>query len=135
MREGLLAAFYPLSWRDELADAVFIAPAYTFLMRNRTVRFQFWLDIGSEGWWERLYQPLTHPYVLRRGYPPGRIWTDEDEVTSRTESLYKLALGLIRRCRERIYLGISDLGERGFEQRGPLLHAFQRVLERGITDS
>ena len=48
-----------------------IAPAYTFLLNNRAVDYQFWLNIGSEGWSRRLYQPLTHPYVLSRGWLPG----------------------------------------------------------------
>jgi hypothetical protein len=40
-----------------------------------------------------------------------------------------LVSGLLHRCREKIYLGISSLGESGFEQRGELLRAFQRVLQ------
>jgi hypothetical protein len=128
--EGLLAALYVASWRDELADAVFMAPAYTFLMRNRAVEVQFWLDVGSPGWWERLDQPLTHPYVLSRNWTPGAVWADADEYESRQEMLYRLVVGLIRRCRRRVYLAISDLGEQGFEQRGPLLRIFQGVLRR-----
>ncbi len=53
-----------------------LAPAYTFLMSNRPVDYQFWLDVGSRGWFERLYQPLTHPYVLSREWPAGQSWTD-----------------------------------------------------------
>ena len=60
---GALSALYLPGWQAP-DDAVFLAPAYTFLMRNRPARIQFWLDVGSSGWWERLYQPLTHPYVL-----------------------------------------------------------------------
>jgi hypothetical protein len=45
-------------------------------------------------------------------------------------ALGRLMLGLVRRCRHRVYLGIADLGERGYEQRGPLLQAVQRVLRR-----
>jgi hypothetical protein len=40
----------------------------------------------------------------------------------------RLVSGLLRRCRERVYLGIAELGESGFEQRGELLRAFQKVL-------
>ena len=39
---------------------------------------------------------------------------------------------MLRRCRSRVYLGLSELGEQGFEQRGPLLLAMQRIL-RGIA--
>jgi hypothetical protein len=40
-----------------------------------------------------------------------------------------LTSGLLWRCRERVYLGMSELGESGFEQRGELLKAFQKVLQ------
>lgn len=125
---GLLAALYLASWRDEMTDAVFMAPAYTFLMRNRPVDYQFWLDVGSTGWWERLYQPLTHPYVLSRAWEPGNVWRDEDEYTHQQDILYRLMVGLTRRCRKQIILGMSDLGEQGYEQRGPMLRIFQQVL-------
>lgn len=128
--EGLLAAFHPLSWQKEESNAVFIAPAYTYLMRNRPVDYQFWIDVGSQAWGERLEQPLTHPYVLRRDYPIDQIWTDEDEIRTNRETLFKLVLGLMRRCRRQVYLAIADLGEQGFEQRGPLLYLFQQVLRR-----
>ncbi|GAB4527474.1 MAG: recombinase family protein [Anaerolineae bacterium] len=130
VNEGVLAALYTQSWQDGTPDAVFIAPAFTFLMRNRQVDYQFWLDIGSQSWWERLDQPLTHPYVLMRHYPAGQPWTDVDEFEAQRRLLYRVTLGLIRRCRRRIYLGISDLGEQGFEQRGPLLYLFQQILGR-----
>jgi hypothetical protein len=40
----------------------------------------------------------------------------------------RLIGGLLRRCRERVYLGLAELGEAGFEQRGELLRAFQKLL-------
>ena len=43
----MLAALHVPSWRDEVRDAVFMAPAYTFLMRDRVADYQFWLDVGS----------------------------------------------------------------------------------------
>jgi hypothetical protein len=134
VERGVVAATYVQSWRLTQGDAVLIAPAYTYLMTNRPVDFQFWLDAGSNGWWERIYQPLTHPYVLRRDWDPGHPWTDEDEYRVRQESLYRLALGLVRRCRQGIYLGISELGEQGYEQRGPLLQTIQSALRR-MADS
>jgi hypothetical protein len=39
---------------------------------------------------------------------------------------------LLRRCRGTVFLGLSELGEQGYEQRGPLLLAFQRVLRQGL---
>jgi len=130
LERGLVAATYVQSWRLAEENAVLIAPAYTYLMTNRAVDYQFWLDAGSNGWWERIYQPLTHPYVLRREWEPGRPWTDEDEFRIRQESLYRLVVGLVRRCRRGIYLGASELGEQGYEQRGPLIQAVQSALKR-----
>jgi hypothetical protein len=130
VQEGVIAAQYVSGWQLEVQDAVLLAPAYTFLMSNRPVHTQFWLDVGGHGWSERLYQPLTHPYVLSRDWEPGRLWTDQDEARIEQDSLGRLALGLLRRCKAGIYLGLSELGEQGYEHRGTLLRAFQRVLRR-----
>ena len=127
---GVVAAQYLLPWTATPAEAVLIAPAYTFLMTNRAVDYQFWLDVGGRGWWERVYQPLTHPYVLSRRWEIGRPWTDEEEVASRRESLARLTRGLLLRCRRGLYLGLSRLNARGYEESGPLLVAFQRVLRQ-----
>jgi hypothetical protein len=129
LNDGVLAAQYLESWRASDEDAVFVAPAYTFLLTYRPVTVQFWLDAGSSGWYERLAQPVTHPYVLARGWEPGRLWTDAEEVEQSREALARLTSGLLRRCRERVYLGMSELGESGFENRGDLLKAFQKVLQ------
>jgi len=128
LEDGVIAASYVESWRSENKEAVLVSPAHSFLMMNRPVTYQFWLDPGSSGWYERLSQPLTHPYVLSRAWEPGRIWSDADEVQSSKAAMARLISGLLLRCRERVYLGISDLGESGFEQRGELLRAFQKVL-------
>jgi hypothetical protein len=133
--EGVVAAQYIRGWRLQPEDAVLLAPAYTFLMANRPVDHQFWLNAGGRGWWERLYQPLTHPYVLSRHWPRDEVWTDEHEFESREEALYRLTRGLLHRCRKKIYLGISELGEQGFEQQGALLQAMQRVLRRVLAES
>jgi hypothetical protein len=126
--EGLSASTYIRDPNRQQTNAILLAPAYTFLMTNRPVDYQFWLDIGGHGWWERLYQPLTHPYVLSRSWLYGTPWTDADEYQTRKEGLYALISGLIHRCRRGIFLGLSELSESGFEQRGPLLHAFQQIL-------
>jgi len=129
LQDGVLAAQYLEGWQNESVEAVLVAPAYTFLMMNRPAAVQFWLDIGSSGWYERLSQPLTHPYVLSRGWQPGRVWSDADEVQASRDSLARLVSGLLHRCREGVYLGLAELGESGFEQRGELLRAFQKVLQ------
>jgi hypothetical protein len=128
IRQRLLSALHLQSWNDEETDAVLMMPAFTFLMRNRFVQHQFWLDIGAPAWGERLEQPLTHPYVLRRGFPRGEYWSDELEDDTQRELLYRILMGLTRRCKEKIHLAIADLGESGFEQRGTLLRVFQQIL-------
>ena len=128
VEDGVIAAQYVRGWQEVDRNAVLLAPAHTFLMMNRPVDYQFWLDIGSRGWYERLYQPLTHPYVLSRHWQPGRQWDHDDEDAANQERLYRLAVGLLRRCRKQVFLGLSELGEQGYEQRGPLLWAFNHVL-------
>ena len=130
LQDGVIAAQYLEAWRSENKDAVLVAPAYTFLMMNRPAAYQFWLDPGSDGWSQRVLQPLTHPYVLSREWDasPGRLWLDADEMALETEALARLVGGLLARCREKIFPALSDLGAAGFEQRGALLRVFQKVL-------
>jgi hypothetical protein len=133
LQDGVIAAQYLEGWTSEEQEAVLVAPAHTFLMMNRPVTVQFWLDIGSPGWTERLAQPLTHPYVLSRPWlegEAGRLWTDADEVAAATEALGRLVVGLLHRCRGKVYLGLADLSESGFEQRGGLVRAFQKILQK-----
>jgi hypothetical protein len=129
VKDGVIAAQYLPSWQSHEENAVFIAPAYTYLINNYPVDIQFWLDVGNYSWAERLYQPLTHPYVLSRNWQTNKIWTDVQEVETNEQVLYALVLGLLKRCRQKIYLGLSEYNEQGYEQRGPLLQAFHRILQ------
>ena len=45
---------------DDAAHLVITRRKNTFLMMNRPVTAQFWLDVGSSGWHQRLAQPLDH---------------------------------------------------------------------------
>ncbi len=134
VENGVLAAQYLTEWDNQPDNAVLIAPAYTFLMMNRPVEYQFWLDVGSLGWWERLAQPLTHPYVLSRRWTPEAVWTDIDEYRTNQESLARLSSGLVRRCRGQIYLCHMSINEQGDEPRGPLLQACQLLLRRKLIE-
>lgn len=135
LQDGVVAAQYIRSWQIEGDEAVLLAPAYTFLMRNKAVDFQFWLDIASYGWHERIYQPLTHPYVLNRNWSIDRYWTDLDEVETSQEALYRLVLGLVRRCRKKVFLGLSELSESGYENEGLLLRVLQRVYQQILAEN
>jgi hypothetical protein len=134
VQDGVIAAQYIPSWQSQAEDAVFIAPAYTFLISNYPVDVQFWLDVGNQSWAERLYQPLTHPYVLSRNWLIDKPWTDVQEVETGEQVLFALVSGLLNRCRRKIYLGLSEYNEQGYEQRGPLLQAFHRILRSLVAD-
>lgn len=127
---GVIANSYLRDWVADAEEGVLIAPAYTFLLNNRPVDYQFWLNIGSEGWSRRLYQPLTHPYVLSRGWTAGAVWSEDDERAMNRLTLGRLLLALTRRCRKAIYLGYSELNESGYEPRGLLLESIQGLLRR-----
>ncbi len=128
VRQGVISALYLTPLTGD--NAVFISPAYSFIINNRSVRFQFWLDCGNIGWWERLFQPLTHPYVLSRNWQPTRKWTDAEEYETNQQSIMRIIRGLTYRCREHIFLCTSRVNERGAEERGALLLAFQSLLRR-----
>lgn len=132
LTEGVIAAQYLPVWETP-ANSVLIAPVFSFLMQNRPVRVQIWLSPGAPGWSERLQQPLTHPVVLSRNWPPDRLWTDHDEVRYGQEQLSRLVSGLLLRCRERIVLAVPELGESGFEERTALLPLIQTLLQRSTT--
>ena len=133
IEQGIIAAQYLEGWQPGGEESVLIAPAYTYLISNYPVTAQFWLDIASRSWSERLSQPLTHPYVLSRNWPLDRQWTDNDEVEVSQDALRRLVTGLLHRCRWKVYLGLTDLGEQGYEQRGPLLRAINQIFQRYAT--
>lgn len=134
VQDGVVAAQYVKSWQRQPEDAVLIAPAYTFLMSNTAVDHQFWLDVGATGWWERLNQPITHPYILSRRWEHGKQWTDLDEYFARQEAMAELVIGLTHRCRKQVHLGLSELSEGGSDQRGALLRAIQGVLRQASAE-
>ena len=130
MQEGVIAAQYLRSWKIMDEESVLMEPAYTFLMRNKPVEYQFWLDISSYGWHERIFQPVTHPFVLNRNWPIDRYWTDTDEVEQGNRSLYRLVTGLLRRSRKGVFTVMSELSESGYESQGLLLKTLHRVYQQ-----
>ena len=129
LESGLLAAQSLTSFSQQSREnAVFLSPAFSFLMSNRPVAYQFWLDIGSQGWWSRLDQPLTQPYVLSRNWEPGMQWTDQQEYETNQHNLARVAAGILNRCRNHVYMTTISLNEQGMEERGQLLLSMQNVL-------
>ncbi len=126
--DGVIPAQYVGAWDRDARDAVLLAPASTFLMSNRRVDHQFWIDVAARGWSEPLQQPLTQPYVLSRRWPAGRLWSEAEAAAAGRDRLYRLAVGLVRRCRTAIHLGLCDVNEQGAEHRGRLLRAIDAVL-------
>ncbi len=132
LQAGLLPSAYPLP--PEEINAVIVSPAFTFLMRNRSVKYQFWLDIGNIGWWERLDQPLTHPYVLSRNWVREKHWTDADEFQTNQSTLARLVRGLLNRCEGHVYLYAAGLNQAGINQSSPLLSGMQLFLKRSYRE-
>ena len=133
LKDGILSAYYPM-FEDDLIEmnAVLISPASTFLINHQPVLYQFWLDIGSFGWSERPYQPLTHTYVLHRNWEMGRVWTEKDEVENMRVQLDKICKGLINRCKKQIFVSFCEIDNSGRENKSPLLKAFDRLLKDSI---
>lgn len=128
---GILSAQYMGDWAAKTrSGSVLVSPAFSYLMNNRPVRFQFWLDIGSQGWWTRLDQPLTHPHVLNRNWQNGKLWSDMHENAANQQSLIRIMDGLIRRCREHIFMCTLGVNEQGNEERGALIMAVQTILRK-----
>ena len=130
VKSGILANQYPRAWTRRPEDAVYLTPAYTFLLSNTPADYQFWLDVGSRGWYERIFQPLTNPHVLNRDWKIGLPWRDAEEFALNHESLDRLSSGLIRRCRKGIFFCLTNTDERGFEQKGLLVKSLNKVLNQ-----
>jgi hypothetical protein len=132
VRVGVLANQYLSSWNKTVTGSVFLSPAYTFLLRNYAVEYQFWLDVGSRGWYERIFQPLTHPHVLHRNWDQNTQWTDAEEYQANLNNLSRIITGLSRRCKQNLYFCLSETDELGFEQNSLLVEAISSVLSDTI---
>jgi hypothetical protein len=128
VKSGVLANQYPKAWTLRPTGAVYLSPAYTFLLSNTPMDYQFWLDAGSRSWYERIYQPLTNPHILHRYWEVGKPWRDTEEIDLNRNTLSCLSTGLIRRCRKGLFFCLSDTDERGFEQKGLLLQTINQIM-------
>ena len=130
VKTGILANQYPKTWKRRPQDSVYLTPAYTFLLSNTPSDYQFWLDVGSRGWYERIFQPLTNPHVLHRDWETGLPWRDTEEVILNLQNLSRLSTGLIHRCRKGVIFCLTNTDERGFEQKGILIQSLNKVFNR-----
>ena len=130
VKTGILANQHLPSWNISQEHSTYIAPAYTYLLSNQPVEYQFWLDTGSRGWYERIFQPLTNPYVLARDWTRGEKWSDTEEQDMNLTNLDRLSSGLIRRCKKRVYFCLTETDEMGYEQKGLLLQSINTLLQK-----
>ena len=128
VKAGVLANQYPKTWIQRSPNAVYLSPAYTFLLSNAPAGYQFWLDVGSRGWYERIFQPLTNPHVLHRDWEIDRPWRDIEEVALTRKTLACLTNGLILRCKKGVFFCLTDTDDRGFEQKGLLIRSLNKVI-------
>jgi superfamily I DNA/RNA helicase len=130
IENGILSSQYLPGMDDfQNRNAVLIAPAHSFLMRNYPVKYQYWLDIGSQGWWTRLDQPLTQPYVLNRNWQANTPWTDLEEYSTNQLNLARIINGLLLRCSSHVTMVSIDVNQQGNEERGSLMIAVQNLLK------
>ncbi|NLE82948.1 MAG: DEAD/DEAH box helicase family protein [Chloroflexi bacterium] len=129
---GMIAATYLSDWETKPGDNVLIAPVTSYLMRNEPVDYQFWLNVGSKGWYERLEQPLTHPIVLSRHWQTGKLWTADEESAYNQANLQRILSGLLLRCREKVFAFSTEFNEAGIEERGQLLTLFNTLFRKAL---
>ncbi len=101
-------------------DGIMISTIYGYLLANKTVQVQVWLDAAATGWWDIPNQPLSNAFVLAQSWPDGKVWTTDDDFRIRNQLLSRLVRGLNGRCSHSIILANSDFDRRGLRQDGVL---------------
>ncbi len=130
IRKGLISGVYEEEQNTE--DSILITPVLSFLIRNQAVEYQFWMNTGSNGWHERLEQPLTQAYVLSRDWQSGRVWTTADDAKLSKDTVAHIVQGLLSRCRKKVFLGIAVYDETGSQETGLLMQTLQGLFRRAI---
>ena len=128
VQDGVVAAQYVRSWQRQPKDAVPVGSGLHVSDEQPARGAPVLARCRRDG---LVGAAFTAAHASLCAEPPlgrGGQWTDADEYAARQDALAALVLGLLRRCRVKVHLGLSELGEQGSEQRGPLLQAIQRVL-------
>ena len=122
---GLVTANPPEFGDPPDLNGVLISTIYGYLLSERPVDVQVWLETAATGWWDIPRQPLSNAFVLARSWPEGRPWTMEEDFKIRNQLLSRIVRGLTSRCRGGVILATSELDRRGLRQDGPLWRALQ----------
>ncbi len=125
--QGLVSARPPELGAPPDPEGIMVTTMYNFLLSERVVKIQVWLETAATGWWDLLKRPLSNAFVLAQSWE-GNKWTMEDDFKIRNELLVNIIRGLTSRCEEGIILATSDLDRRGLRQEGRLWQALQPVI-------
>ncbi|MDX1612955.1 MAG: hypothetical protein R3300_01520 [Candidatus Promineifilaceae bacterium] len=126
--QGLVTGDPPQLGQPPDPSGVVVATVHGFLLSNRVVDYQVWLQPAATGWWDIPRQPLSNAFVLAQSWPSERQWTMDEEFKMRNQLLSRLVRGLAHRCRRGVILANSDLDRRGLRHDGPLWRALQPLL-------
>lgn len=129
INNGLVSANPPDLGEPPDPNGVLITTVYSFLLSEKKVPVQVWLETAATGWWDMPRQPLSNTFVLAQSWDPDDIWTMEDDVRIRNALLSRIVRGLTSRCELGIVLATSDLDRRGVRQDGPLWRALLPLLD------
>lgn len=108
---------------------VVIAPASMFMRMNRSVDYQFWMDIGNQWWWREQNATIVNPFILRRSFTQD-TWTGTLSAETQRQTLQKYSCGLLRRCRLQVYANYVEQSLSDFRQISPLVYALQTLLDQ-----
>ena len=76
-----------------------LMPVHTFLTGDLTCDYQFWLDAGSQTWWEPPARPLANSRVLLPDWPADQPWDARAKSSTQSTALARVVLGLASRAR------------------------------------
>jgi len=108
---------------------VVIATASMFMRMNRSVDYQFWMDIGNQWWWREQNATIVNPFILRRSFTQD-AWTGTLSAETQRQTLQKYSCGLLRRCRLQVYANYMEQSLSDFRQISPLVYALQTLLDQ-----
>ncbi len=125
---GLVTSNPPAITTPPDPDGIFISTIQTYLLEERPVEVQVWLETSATGWWDLPRQPLSNGFVLDPRWNINQTWTLEDDARIRNEQLSRIMTGLCSRCSQGVFLATSDLDRRGARQEGMLFQALKPWL-------